>query len=93
MAIIKRVISANEIKNGTVVTGVDSHGNSNTIDPFSGDIVGTYTSMSKGYGLGTDGQTHFQWLNIYSSGALESLYNSRFDDPRYYTGDADTQDL
>ena len=87
MAIVKKVILANAIKNGTVVTGVDPLGNSNTIDPFSGKVTATYTSMSKGYGLGTDGQTHFQWLNVHSSGALQSLYNNRFDNPRYYAGD------
>ena len=90
MAIVKKVITANAIKNGTVVTGVDALGNSNTIDPYSGKITTTYTSMSNGYGLGTDGKTHFQWLNVHSSGALQSLYNTRFDNPRYYTGDAAT---
>ena len=87
MAIVKKVITANAIKNGTVVTGVDPLGNSNTIDPYSGKITGTFTSMSQGYGLGTDGETHFQWLNVHSSGALQSLYNNRFDNPRYYSGD------
>jgi hypothetical protein len=87
MAIVKKVILANAIKNGTVVTGVDPLGNSNTINPYSGNITTTYTSMSKGYGIGTDGQTHFQWLNVHSSGALQSLYNTRFDNPRYYAGD------
>jgi hypothetical protein len=87
MAIVKKVILANAIKNGTVVTGVDPLGNSNTINPYSGNITTTYTSMSKGYGIGPDGQTHFQWLNVHSSGALQSLYNTRFDNPRYYAGD------
>ena len=90
MAIVKKVILANAIKNGTVVTGVDPLGNSNTINPYSGNITTTYTSMSKGYGIGTDGQTHFQWLNVHSSGALQNLYNDRFNNPRYYTGDAVT---
>ena len=90
MAIVKKVITANGFKNGTIVTGVDQLGNFNTVDPYSGKFTTTYTSMSKGYGLGTDGQTHFQWLNVHSSGALQSLYNDRFDNPRYYTGDAVT---
>ena len=90
MAIVKKVIIANEFKNGTVVTGVDPIGNFNTIDPLSGKVATTFTSMSKGYGLGTDGKTHFQFLNVHSSGALQSLYNTRFDNPRYYTGDAVT---
>ena len=90
MASVKRVILANSIKNGTVVTGVDPVGNFNTIDPYSGKVTDNFSSMSKGYGLGTDGQTHFQWLNVHSSGSLQSLYNTRFDNPRYYSGDAAT---
>ena len=90
MAIVKKIITANAIKNGTVVTGVDPIGNFNTIDPLSGKITTSFKSMSQGYGLGTDGQTHFQWLNVHSSGALQSLYNTRFDNPRYFTGDAVT---
>ena len=66
MAIVKKIITANAIKNGTVVTGVDPIGNFNTIDPLSGKITTSFTSMSQGYGLGTDGQTHFQWLNVHT---------------------------
>ena len=90
MACIKKGITNNDIKNGTVVTGVDPLGNSNTIDPYSGKVTTNYPSMTKGYGLGTDGKTHFQWLNVHSSGAIQSLYNNRFDNPRYYSGDANS---
>lgn len=62
MAVAQKVIAANDVVNGGVVTGVDKSGNKHTIAP----------DISRGG----------------DASALDAALDTRFDDPRYYTGDA-----